>query len=304
MRDIRTLGERDCIVITSKREKKALIKAAKREGIITDAFKRNSSKKCHVMLCNNTLYWNHEFGEVIAKLPLDQFIDVDAWVKQKYATQEFVLQEIAKRIPVVDSEEVIGKLEVGNWYKDISNKYLCYIISCVSEYEFNCYGFDESGVWFNDTCCYLDGVVPATNEEVESALIEEAKRRGYKEGVKVNRDIFNGIISNSVVLGEATHSELWTYFYEHDSLEYFGNTIYRGGKWAEIISQPEPEIDWNIPQLVESTTGYAIIYTTGEHTAEAFSGIGVNIEKYDSPYRTEWIKKSFKPYKGETICIS
>ena len=77
----------------------------------------------------------------------------------------------------------------------------------------------------------------ATEEEVSEALINEAKKRGYKEGVRCQF----GLIK------EIRTSETNDFVFK---LEYYtlgikrknGNTdvIFRSGKWAEIIEQSEP----------------------------------------------------------------
>ena len=71
----------------------------------------------------------------------------------------------------------------------------------------------------------------ATTEEVETALIEEAKRRGFKEGVMFyycNR-------GSKGIIGEYVDE---TYFYDNQ-LRFKGSTIFENGKWAEIITEPK-----------------------------------------------------------------
>ena len=74
------------------------------------------------------------------------------------------------------------KLENGKWYRDRSfgNYLVCFDESRSS------YGFTRSNNW-NEllTIPTHDDhrLTPATNSEVEAALIAEAKKRGFKEGV-------------------------------------------------------------------------------------------------------------------------
>ena len=76
-------------------------------------------------------------------------------------------------------------------------------------------------------------LVHATLEEIESHLIEEAEKRGYKEGVIVNCLQFNN--------NECLDGERFVYF-SNDVLEASSDAeltttvIYKKGKWAEIIN--------------------------------------------------------------------
>ena len=78
------------------------------------------------------------------------------------------------------------ELEVGKWYKSttLSNVFLF-----LKDKEYGRYGFDSNG-WYNVTDSNFelepDKWTLATKEEVETALIAEAKKRGFKEGVYFN----------------------------------------------------------------------------------------------------------------------
>jgi hypothetical protein len=94
------------------------------------------------------------------------------------------------------------------------------------------YGFDTSGNWFDDEQYgfHEDYDIPATDKEVQEALIEEAKRRGFKEGVTCR---FNG---------ETFKLELKDFYIEGITLDgtagfrdAYGNVVFKDGKWAEII---------------------------------------------------------------------
>lgn len=123
------------------------------------------------------------------------------------------------------------ELIVGKWYKHRIHEY----IFCFNgQYEDKSqYGFSPYGEWRTDASsakrhlCHLD---LATEEEVESALIAEAKRRGYKKGVtclfgfaKVKRTIStNKIKWDTNYIGEG-HLSMGT------------DIIFKDGRWNEII---------------------------------------------------------------------
>ena len=85
----------------------------------------------------------------------------------------------------------------------------------------------------------------ATPTEIETALIKEAEKRGFKKGVK-----YKGASCN------------WTE-YIHGSLEYFkdgdvltdgyGESVYKQGKWAEIVEDKVKFFDWDVEQIEVST---------------------------------------------------
>src|SRR5690606_23676074 len=74
----------------------------------------------------------------------------------------------------------------SGWYmNDRDGKWLVYIDLENDVF----YGFDSSGGWFFQDNVYgswSDRECPATDEEVEKRLIEEAFRRGFVEGAKHN----------------------------------------------------------------------------------------------------------------------
>ena len=131
------------------------------------------------------------------------------------------------------------KLDTGKWYKSSTDiEFLvCYQSS----------GFDNYGFWddqpYRDNISfgdYWDNMSRlATDEEVSAALINEAKKRGFVEGVE-----FICLIS-----GKKGKTECPGFLYEgaygknSNSLETsFAETsingvLYKDGKWAEILPQ-------------------------------------------------------------------
>jgi hypothetical protein len=121
------------------------------------------------------------------------------------------------------------KLEVGKWYKRIGEL----LVWNGGE---NTYGFcDGGGYCDNMLFTIATSAIPSTKEEVETALIAEAKRRGFKDGVKVARSGINGDLKFATL-------ELKGFRYHEETNELdSANTegyYFRNGKWAEIISEP------------------------------------------------------------------
>lgn len=130
--------------------------------------------------------------------------------------------------------------KVGTWYittDDDGNEFLFN-----HQEEGTSYGFFK-GVWSNtywDTSCnWTNNPREATREEVELRLIEEAKRRGFVEGVKTididgdKSEIIKGtFFINTLKRGLNAHLK---------SNDILGVTIFRNGQWAEIID-PKQEV--------------------------------------------------------------
>ena len=133
--------------------------------------------------------------------------------------------------------------EVGKWYIASSGDvkgYLMLLNNIESNYGFIAnYWFTKSGSYSSNAGIFDKIERPATNEEIQTALIAEAKRRGYKKGVTVNRDgldtFFNGVIE---LMGEK-----FSFFERSNTLELGGNIIFKNGKWAEIIENPPLKIN-------------------------------------------------------------
>lgn len=138
-------------------------------------------------------------------------------------------------------------LEVGRWYKvlfsDGDINVLFYLEKQKENklygYGFNCY---ENWEWENDGMAWWsleeeedgDKIIPATNKEVEKALIIEAKKRGFKEGVDHTQ--FNGEgrtkAKGEIISGWRGRADI-LHFSKSQYL------IFQDGQWAEIISKPE-----------------------------------------------------------------
>jgi len=130
------------------------------------------------------------------------------------------------------------KLEVGKWYKNTKHDY----IFC-----FNGIYDDSSQYGVNRLCCWsvelssherhIAFFIPATPEEVKTALVNEAKKRGFKEGVRVKSFLGRNIGTTKNGYGRNEVSD--------ESFEFSSNMLFIGhlcifkdGKWAEILPQP------------------------------------------------------------------
>lgn len=128
--------------------------------------------------------------------------------------------------------------EVGKWYK--SNRAIYY------KGDTNAYGLNDVGQWVEYQSKNIGWesykFVPATDKEVEEALIEEAIKRGFKEGGIVKGDSYFEHSYGGIITDSAT----WEYDINKDELSLIRGIktnihgvcrmiVYKQGKWAEII---------------------------------------------------------------------
>ena len=109
-------------------------------------------------------------------------------------------------------------------------------------YENHLFGHNPSGkkVLFGSKAA-IKGLTPATEKEVEEALIKEAKKRGFKEGVNFNvtKDLWNTSVGGRE--GFNTVIDKNTYNYSAHSNSFKINcidgcmSIFTKGVWAEIV---------------------------------------------------------------------
>lgn len=154
-------------------------------------------------------------------------------------TEEFIRQvhgaacstlktKFEKEFPELFKTELV----VGEWYK---YKYTDALI-CYQGGEFS-YGFDNFGNWTNKyQACTPKSWKESNHEEVESALIAEAKKRGYKAGVRI-KGLGDGEIC-TLPNGEFEYLDnanaLW---FGNPNDEYDGFDVFHQGKWADILPE-------------------------------------------------------------------
>lgn len=142
-------------------------------------------------------------------------------------SKKTILENPDKTLREMFPEVFEVKLEVGKWYKLGTGGVFNYQIE-LGGY-FIGYGLSKYGDWFDDFCENISvNVVPANHKELETALIAEAKKRGYADG------------NYKCLSGGSTVKHNDNYIFENGNLysgweHHFRNVIFKNGKWAEII---------------------------------------------------------------------
>lgn len=202
-------------------------------------------------------------------------------------------------------ESAEDKFQQGNWYTD-GLGWTVYLDRYDDEKAL-IYGFKSSyngGGFFKNAVCkstfYSTGSALrlATKEEAEEALINEANKIGFKVGCKVKCLTLDNPI-------DEIKDFHWDFDFERNRLYMYGiyvkTLIFSNGIWAEIVSQPEEEIDWGKKGVLyySMETGTTVL-STGISSADTFEGICVEAEeRYKGDYSRDWIKEIFEPFKGE-----
>jgi len=120
------------------------------------------------------------------------------------------------------------------WHKWIGNNKAIGFIS--KEPTSDCYVFDY--LTNDDTNDYdslhKSYLIPATDKEVEDALIKEAKKRGFKRGVAFTNSPFLDCLKSEVytLCNEVSNRG---YKYDYGKLYFDEWTLFSNGKWATII---------------------------------------------------------------------
>ena len=138
------------------------------------------------------------------------------------ATYLFRSLEIEKEFPELFKDNANG------WYKDKKNDWCMFLENGIIKY-----GFDAGGFWREDLSSNYElrkGDYKATDKEVEQALIKEAKKRGFKEGVVADLTYCGHRNSRAKILNK-------NYRYNGSWLSVDGFIIFENGKWAEIIKK-------------------------------------------------------------------
>ncbi len=140
-------------------------------------------------------------------------------------------QRIEKELP-----DLFNKLEVGKWLKtklESNNRWLVYVNNDCSFY-----GFNSAGKWFDcqktiynpieDTNNYY-----ATEEEVKTALINEAVKRGFVDGVK-----YKSLKVENYTCNENTELDCTEFLLNDNCLCSSYGVFFDNGKWATLITEP------------------------------------------------------------------
>ncbi len=131
----------------------------------------------------------------------------------------------------------------SGWYKDKNkeNKDWLFYKNFVNN---RMYGFDACGDWvFKEIVLKVDyaNEYLATEEEVKEALVKEAKKRGFKKGVIIDKLLGCNVGSLSIENEKQLETNNFTTNPDLQFLYSNNLVIFRNGKWAEIISNPIEE---------------------------------------------------------------
>ena len=138
----------------------------------------------------------------------------------------------------IEAPEMKAKIEIGKWQniETVQGFKFIHFVTEIEDETILGYGFNfELNIYYNNSVCILDeikSISDATPEEVETALVNEAKRRGFKEGVKCISLLSpdgEEILKSDF---QFQSNNLWI-----DSNEY-KCCIFKNGKWATIINEP------------------------------------------------------------------
>ena len=155
---------------------------------------------------------------------------IDRLAEKKHAKK--LLQEF---VP----EAFKTELEVGRWYRLKDNPEILALYDCFKHHRPYAYIFNENGNYEYRVEFSLFELPTywelATEEEVREALINEAKKRGYKEGVKCKFGIIEDIRTIETNIFDWNGKYLFVRCINGNA-----DIIFRSGKWAEIIEQSEP----------------------------------------------------------------
>jgi len=137
------------------------------------------------------------------------------------------------------AKEVKPEYEVGVWYK--SKSFFVRPTDLSGPTDAKVHGFKE-GEWFEYPNFNMNGyqkLVPATEIEIKDMLEKEAVKRGIKDGVKINRDLFTPVqLAEVYVRGSEFH-----YDKENDKLLIGERAVYRQGIWATVVAVKEAKIE-------------------------------------------------------------
>jgi hypothetical protein len=134
---------------------------------------------------------------------------------------------------MINNGVVKNELEVGKWYKSEKTG-LWFIEEIINKEREKSFGIGKLGNFFSSRERYQSGdYIPATPQEVETALKNEAVKRGFVYGIKYESP--QSKIPNTCNGRFRFDSEI-NVFYSN------GVAVFMDGVWAEIITQEETYI--------------------------------------------------------------
>lgn len=168
--------------------------------------------ECHG---NDNLIFHDNIFKVVQDLPVNPCYEV-------------TLNDLCEM--VIDFNDTSSDIKEDGWYThEQCTLFLAYIgdVGKDSEYRF---GFDIEGEWFDKIVTKDDhygGYKKADLNQVKQALIEEAKKRGFVNGVTIKSLITGGVeILSSNHYGFSPYPNYFNFGSKH---------IFADGKWAQIV---------------------------------------------------------------------
>lgn len=178
--------------------------------------------------------------------------------------------------------------ELNKWYKATDNKFMIYLTKYKDDNE--CEGFYFSGLngeymGFCDDLGFRRCIL-ATKQEIEQALTDEAKRRGFKEGIRVK--LFDSMYDISTLNnGEFTYQKDYNRFGIRggDSCGSFA-VLFKDGQWAEIIDD-KTELTFEEYQKLSIRTCNDLGDSTSNDTHMIF-GMVTEVAELADAYKKHW----------------
>lgn len=206
-------------------------------------------------------------------------------------------QTLAKDVEV-DAEEVKSELIVGEWYKwKYPTANLIFRITKIGRIYIYYYGIDD-GEWSERFIDKDNDFEKATPQEVQTALENEAKKRGFKNGSIINNSSI-GFGFNELCL--ETNIFEWDGTYLNIGKEKLA--IFKDGIWAEIQQETikEEEIDFSVPQLLISIYNDNTVYFYKAECEDRKITVYpvTNILQTGVSCHDQQPKSIFKTFKGE-----
>lgn len=151
-----------------------------------------------------------------------------------------------EKLKVYYPEAFEQELEVGSWYKFISGT-----LGFYTGENLKSYGIHFDGKEWMDNCTWFSSSninkihKKATQQEIATALIKEAEKRGYKKGITYKFGLAQDIrtITSDVFYYSKIDGSLWLGY----------DIIFINGTWAEII--PAKQMT---KEEIEKELGYKI----------------------------------------------
>ena len=166
-------------------------------------------------------------------------------LEAKLIKAEKKAQKIKEQLKELEQPE----LELNKWYIDKYDKNCLIFVHKIIGSQAIFYGFESLGWtdrdWY-DVLYVTKDMRPATHEEVEQALIAEAKKQGFKDEIT---DIGEFIGLNGLKKHGSSYVSGGDWGFFNNRLRCCGVAIFKNGKWAEIIEEPKVKINgYNMEQ--------------------------------------------------------